>query len=164
MAVEHTPHPRIEERAKVGPHTTKDEGIGFNGRFAILITNSVGTMWCAYAFAALALVSLPEAIKGGTAPLIAWIAQTFLQLVLLSVIMVGQKVSAAASDKQALQTYKDAEALLKIQDDVHRLIKVNNDLTTQIHSATCTAGSAPSAAAKAPAKKAPTPKKVPGKR
>ena len=65
----------------------------------------------------LALISLPEAIKGGTAPLIAWIAQTFLQLVLLSVIMVGQKVSAAASDKQALQTYKDAEALLKIQDE-----------------------------------------------
>ena len=131
----HIPNPRIAERAKIGPHTTKDEHVGFNGRFAILITNSVGTMWCAYAFAALALVSLPEAIKGGTGPLIAWIAQTFLQLVLLSVIMVGQKVSADASDKQALQTYKDAEALLKIQDDVHRLIKLNNDLTKEIHTA-----------------------------
>src|SRR3954468_10554760 len=90
-------------------------------------------MWCAYAFADLALVSLPAAIRGGTATLIAWIAQTFLQLVLLSVIMVGQKVSAAASDKQALQTYKDAEALLKIQDELHRLIKVNNALTEEIH-------------------------------
>jgi hypothetical protein len=153
MAIEHTPHERLAERAKAGPHTTKDERVGFNGRFAILITNSVGTMWCAYAFAALALVSLPDAIKGGTAPLIAWIAQTFLQLVLLSVIMVGQKVSAAASDKQALQTYKDAEALLKIQDDVHRLIKVNNDLTSQIHAATCTAGSAPAPAKKVSAKR-----------
>lgn len=137
MTASHTPHARIEERTKAGPHTTKAEHVGFNGRVAILITNMVGTMWCAYAFAALALISLPEAIKGGTAPLIAWIAQTFLQLVLLSVIMVGQKVSAAASDKQALQTYKDAEALLKIQDDVHRLIKLNNELTTQIHAATC---------------------------
>ena len=90
-------------------------------------------MWCAYAFTILALISLPEAIKGGTAPLIAWIAQTFLQLVLLSVIMVGQKIAAAASDKQSLQTYKDAEALLKIQDELHRLIKVNNELTAQIH-------------------------------
>ena len=135
--VHHVPNPRIEERARTGPHTTKDERIGFNGRFAILITNSVGTMWCAYAFAALALVSLPDAIKGGKATLIAWIAQTFLQLVLLSVIMVGQKVSAAASDKQALQTYKDAEALLKIQDEVHALLKLNNDLTAQIHAATC---------------------------
>jgi hypothetical protein len=146
--VDHAPNPRIEERSRVGPHLTRDERIGFNGRIAILITNSVGTMWCAYAFALLAFVSLPDAIKGGRATLIAWIAQTFLQLVLLSVIMVGQKVSAAASDKQALQTYKDAEALLKIQDEVHKLIKVNNDLTAQIHAATCTGSLKPAPAAK----------------
>jgi len=152
MSVEHVPHARLAERTKAGPHTTKAEHVGFNGRVAILITNMVGTMWCAYAFAALALISLPEAIKGGTAPLIAWIAQTFLQLVLLSVIMVGQKVSAAASDKQALQTYKDAEALLTIQDDVHRLIKLNNELTAQIHAATCPAPTPPLA-------KPPTPRK-----
>jgi hypothetical protein len=150
MSVEHVPHARLAERAKAGPHTTKAEHVGFNGRVAILITNMVGTMWCAYAFAALALISLPEAIKGGTAPLIAWIAQTFLQLVLLSVIMVGQKVSAAASDKQALQTYKDAEALLKIQDDVHRLIKLNNELTAQIHSAICKDPSPPPAKPRTP--------------
>ena len=148
MTVEHTPNERIAERTKAGPHTIRNELDSVNGKIAIVITNMVGTMWCAYAFAALALVSLPEAIKGGTAALIAWIAQTFLQLVLLSVIMVGQKVAAAASDKQALQTYKDAEALLKIQDDVHRLIKVNNDLTAQIHAATCT-GPAPKARATA---------------
>jgi hypothetical protein len=151
MSDDHIPNPRLAERAKAGPHLRRDEHVGFNGRVAILITNSVGTMWCAYAFALLALISLPDAIKAGTAALIAWIAQTFLQLVLLSVIMVGQKVSAAASDKQALQTYKDAEALLKIQDDVHRLIKVNNDLTAQIHAATCT-GSAVAARPKAPRK------------
>lgn len=133
MASPHVPHPRIAEREKAGPHITRSEQGGFNGRVAILITNAVGTMWCAYAFAALALISLPEAIKAGTAALIAWIAQTFLQLVLLSVIMVGQKVAAAASDKQALQTYKDAEALLKIQDEVHRLLKINNELTEEIH-------------------------------
>jgi hypothetical protein len=129
----HTPHPRIEERSKVGPHLTKDEHIGFNGRLALIITNAVSTMWCAYIFAAIALISLPSAIAGGTATLIAWIAQTFLQLVLLSVIMVGQRVAAQASDKQAMQTYKDAEALLKIQDEVHRLIKINNELTEEIH-------------------------------
>jgi hypothetical protein len=90
-------------------------------------------MWCAYLFAVLALISLPAAIEGGTATLISWIAQTFLQLVLLSVIMVGQKVAAQASDKQAIQTYKDTEALLKIQDEIHRLIKINNELTEEIH-------------------------------
>ena len=152
VTVEHTPHERLAEREKAGPHTTKAELNSLNGKIAVLITNAVGTMWCAYAFTILALISLPEAIKAGTAALVAWIAQTFLQLVLLSVIMVGQKVSAAASDKQALQTYKDAEALLKIQDDVHRLIKLNNELTAQIHAATCKGDPAPvAAAAKAPA-------------
>lgn len=91
-------------------------------------------MWCAYLFAILALISLPAAIAGGTAALISWIAQTFLQLVLLSVIMVGQKVAAQASDKQATQTFKDTEALLKTEDEVHKLIKINNELTAEIHS------------------------------
>ena len=133
MANIHTPNPRIEERIKTGPHLTKHERIGFNCRLALIITNMVGTMWCAYIFAAIALISLPAAISGGTATIISWIAQTFLQLVLLSVIMVGQKVAAQASDKQALQTFEDTEALLKIQDEVHRLIKINNELTEEIH-------------------------------
>lgn len=132
MSTPHTPHPRIAEREKYGPQVTKNERGGLNGRIAVVITNMVGTMWCAYIFAGLALISLPAAIQAGTSALISWIAQTFLQLVLLSVIMVGQKVAAAASDKQALQTYNDAEALLKLQDEVHRLIKVNNEMTEQI--------------------------------
>lgn len=131
--MEHTPHPHIAERKKHGVHTVVAEHQGFNGWLALKITNSVGTMWCAYAFAILALISLPDAIKAGTAALIAWIAQTFLQLVLLSIIMVGQKVAAAASDKQAFQTYKDAEALLEITDTMHKLLKANTELTEQIH-------------------------------
>lgn len=146
MSDAHTPDPRIAEREQAGPHTIRAELDSLNGKIAVFITNIVGSMWCAYAFGLLALISLPQAIAGGTATLIAWIAQTFLQLVLLSVIMVGQKVSAAASDKQALQTFKDAEALLKIQDELHRLIKVNNDLTEQIHVATCTGGATKAAA------------------
>ena len=104
----------------------------FNDWLAVSITNVVGTMWCAYAFAGLALVSLPAAIRGGTATLIAWIAQTFLQLVLLSIIMVGQKVAAEKSDRQLEQTYKDAEALLKVSDAIHSLLKQNTDLTEEI--------------------------------
>ncbi len=134
MIDQHVPHARIRERAKDGVHLTKDEHIGFNGRLAMLVTNAVSTMWCAYLFALIALISLPAAIAGGTATIVSWTAQTFLQLVLLSVIMVGQKVAAQASDKQALQTYKDAEALLGIQDEIHKLIKINNDMTGEIHS------------------------------
>ena len=105
----------------------------FNDWLAVKITNVVGTMWCAYAFAALALVSLPAAIRGGTATLVAWIAQTFLQLVLLSIIMVGQKVAAEKSDRQLDQTYRDAEALLKINDEIKTLLTQNTALTEEIH-------------------------------
>ncbi len=129
---DHAPHPQLARRKSYGVHTTLAELDGFNGRLALAITNGVGTMWCAYAFTALALISLPTAIAAGIGPLISWIAQTFLQLVLLSIIMVGQKVGAAAADKQALQTFNDAEALLEISDSVHRLIKVNNQMTEEI--------------------------------
>jgi ABC-type nickel/cobalt efflux system permease component RcnA len=129
----HVPHPHIAFRKQQDVPTIAKEHTGFNGWLAVNITNAVGTMWCAYAFSILCLISLPDAIKAGTAALIAWIAQTFLQLVLLSIIMVGQKVAAEASDKQALQTYNDAEALLEITNELHVLIKINNDLTEEIH-------------------------------
>lgn len=135
MKVDNEATVRIAQREKAGPYLTTHEHVGLNGKIAVAITNVVGTMWCAYVFAAIALISLPEAIQGGISQLIAWLAQTFLQLVLLSVIMVGQKVAAAASDKQALQTFRDAEALLKLQDEMHRLIEVNNKLTEAIHRA-----------------------------
>ena len=142
--IEHTPHPRRKSRKAEGIVTHKAEHTGFNGWLAVKITNAVGTMWCAYAFTALALISLPTAIASGTGPLISWIAQTFLQLVLLSIIMVGQKVSAAASDKQANQTYRDAEALLEISDELHKLIAINNHLTEEIHQAVAKRKEAPS--------------------
>ena len=70
-------------------------------------------MWCAYAFAALAIVALPQAIHGGSLTIVQWVSQTFLQLTLLSIIMVGQQVLGAASDQRAINTYADAEAILK---------------------------------------------------
>jgi hypothetical protein len=133
MNADYDPNVRIKERDKTGPHLTTHEHVGLNGKIAVMITNAVGTMWCAYLFTVIALISLPSSIAGGVSTLIAWIAQTFLQLVLLSVIMVGQKVAAAASDKQALQTFKDAEALLKLQAEMRKLIEVNNTLTEAIH-------------------------------
>lgn len=134
--MDHVPHPHIEKRKKLA-QATKSEPTGFNNWLAVKITNIVGTMWCAYAFTIITLISLPEAIKGGRSTLIAWIAQTFLQLVLLSIIMVGQKVAAASSDKQARQTYEDAEALLHLTDNMHRLLKQNTELTERIDDFVC---------------------------
>ncbi len=118
------PHPRIAERETDGPVVTRtvankkaDRATGvrrFNSRLGLGITTTVGTMWAAYAFFALSLVSLPAAIASHDAVVIvAWIAQTFLQLVLLPVIIVGQNIQAAASDDRAAATYKDAGAILE---------------------------------------------------
>lgn len=85
---------------------------GFNAKLAVLLTNGVGTMWCAYAFALLAISGLPNALKPGGAGFVPWFAQTFLQLVLLSVIMVGQSVQSAASDARAQKTLEDTELIL----------------------------------------------------
>jgi hypothetical protein len=78
----------------------------FNRKLAEKISAAVSTMWCAYLFAAIALISFPAAIKSGD-PLIivAWIAQTFLQLVLLSIIMVGQQSQAEAIAQKISETH-----------------------------------------------------------
>jgi hypothetical protein len=114
----------------------------FNTSLASKITSGVSTMWCAYIFAAIALISLPAAIKtGDLITIVAWVAQTFLQLVLLSIIMVGQSVSSASVEQKITETHtaslgefelaKEARELnqqeiaeLKaIAADIHRVLK-----------------------------------------
>ena len=111
ISFQHVPHPRIALRKKSGPPKTTDEHVGFNGKIALALTTIVGTMWCAYAFAILALVALPSALGQGTLLAdVSWLSQTFIQLVMLSVILVGQNILSKASDKRAEMTYEDADA------------------------------------------------------
>ena len=128
---EHHPHPHIETRKKRAPKPkAPHEGAvaRFNAFLGDRITRGVGTMWCAYAFALIALISLPAAIHAGTSALISWIAQTFLQLVLLSIIMVGQKVEGAAADVRADDTYRDAEAILHEALEIQRHLEAQDAL------------------------------------
>ena len=91
---------------------------GVNAKIAVFLTNIVGSMWCAYVFAIIAFIGLRPALKPGGEGIIAWIAQTFLQLVLLSVIMVGQNVQSEASDVRSQHTYDDAVLILD-RLDIH---------------------------------------------
>jgi hypothetical protein len=132
----YVPHPRIATRKLTGPPKVADVILPdarapwhtrFNAALAVKITTGVGTMWCAYAFAALAFVSLPSAISSGSAvTLVSWISQTFLQLVLLSIIIVGQNVLAAAADKRAEATYEDADAVLHTSVDIQRHLEAQD--------------------------------------
>jgi len=101
-----------------------------NKRVAVSVTRMVGSMGCAWTFCLLALASLPAVltqafhlhvfpswlVSVGLIALVAWVAQTFLQLVLLSVIMVGQNVQQQASDARAAKTFEDTERILSLLD------------------------------------------------
>lgn len=79
-----------------------------NAAVGLRITVLVGTMWCAYLFAAIALISLPDNIHS-TQLLILWISSSFLQLVLLPIIIVGQNIQSRAADARATKTFEDVE-------------------------------------------------------
>ena len=127
ITFEHHPHPRVAAHKQVRPPRTTDEHVGVNGRVALILTTAVGTMWCAYAFAVLALLVLPEAVHGGLLTLVQWVSQTFIQLVMLSVIMVGQNILSRASDKRADMTYQDAEATFHEAEQIQAHLKAQDD-------------------------------------
>lgn len=121
---EHVPHPHVATHRKAVPPKAADEHVGLNGRIALALTTIVGTMWCAYAFAVLALVALPSALADGSMlAIIQWVSQTFIQLVMLSVIMVGQNILSKAGDRRAEMTYKDAEATFHEAGQIQKHLK-----------------------------------------
>jgi hypothetical protein len=125
------PHPHVENRKARGPATSRNshraaKSAGsavakFNNSLGFRITKSVGTMWAAYLFFALSLVSLPSVLLSGNATtIVAWVAQTFLQLVLLPIIIVGQNIQAESSDARAIATYEDAGAILEESKEIQK--------------------------------------------
>lgn len=94
----------------------------FNTYLAVVVTKVVGSMWCAYLFAALALISLPAAIASRQPiVIVAWIAQTFLQLVLLPIIIVGQNVQAESSDERAQHDHDTLMAIHTLTAEIYRI-------------------------------------------
>lgn len=127
---QHIEHPWIEQHKMMKPVRVQDQRPHdtawqrFNAAVGLKITVLVGTMLCAYVFAAIALISLPSNIHS-TQTLILWISSSFLQLVLLPIIIVGQNIQAKASDKRAENTYNDAAAIL------HESLQIQHHLEAQ---------------------------------
>jgi hypothetical protein len=117
-------HPVHASTADYHPSDTRYQR--FNKNLAVNVTRRVGTMTCAYVFSVIALASLPAIltnafhmhffpawlVSAGLITLVSWVAQTYIQLVLLSVIMVGQDVSSKASDARAAKTFEDTERIM----------------------------------------------------
>lgn len=132
------PHPPAHGWTKLGhavharavDHLPGDTAYArFNKWVAIKVTTGVGSMTCAYVFSMVALLSLPAIlsqfyvfhstfpnwlVKASLIALVSWVAQTYIQLVLLSVIIVGQNIQSAASDARAAKTFEDTERALDL--------------------------------------------------
>ena len=112
------PHPQLQEQRPSRPPRVADEHVGFNGRLAVLITRLVGTMWAVYFITVLILLWMALGTWGPlhTVDPYPFAFLLFLgnvaELMLLSIILVGQAVLGRAADKRALQTYTDAERIL----------------------------------------------------
>ena len=92
----------------------------FNKKLAIWVTERVGTMWCAYAFCLLSLISLPEALASeDPLKIVSWTAQTFLQLVLLPIIIVGQNIQSEIAEKQAETDSQTLVAIRQLAEEIH---------------------------------------------
>ena len=137
---EYVSHPRAAELSASRPIKTIDVRrlhsnnvfIRFNSRFGLRITLVVGTMWCAYIFTIIALIALPSAIHQGTYFVVVWLSSSFLQLVLLPIIIVGQNIQAKAADKRSEETYKDAEAVLKASEEIQQHLLAQDEAISGI--------------------------------
>jgi uncharacterized membrane protein len=112
-------------------HQEHKAKISWSDRLGLRITAFVGTMLCAGIFAVIAFISLPSILKEHSVIAdVAWLAQTFLQLVLLSIIMVGQNQQSARDKTQAEHQYKHQELELlentKLTREVHKLTTAIN--------------------------------------
>ena len=81
-------------------NTAHIERLSWHERLGLAITSGVGTMWCAFLFASLALIALPQAL-GSMLTFIQWLSQTFIQLTMLSVLAVGQNLQARHAELKA---------------------------------------------------------------
>ncbi len=123
----------------------------FNKRIALLITNNVGTMTCFWLFCVIALLALPAALveahvisptigligEAGFVIVVEWMAQSFIQLVLLPALMVGQNLQNIAADARSAKTFEDVERVLDLLDcrtqgGLHDILVAVEDLRGQV--------------------------------
>jgi uncharacterized membrane protein len=130
-------HPHVDRRANRGPARMDEEHIGLNGRLAAWITAKVGSMWTVYLCGAFCAVWMILAEAGPLAfdrypfPFLLFLGNV-VQLLLIFIILLGQQVLGRASDRRAMQTFLDAEAIL------HDCEQIQNHLIAQDdHLGTC---------------------------
>lgn len=111
--------PRVHAPQKVTRAKAEQALTGFNMKIAVVITKGLGTMICAYIFAILAIIGFPG-FGATSTQYVQWVSQTFIQLVALSVLAVGQQVLSKHGElmaeeqyKTTMSTYHDIEQIMQ---------------------------------------------------
>jgi len=131
-AKRHLPRLVLSRDVHAAVHGTGPAG-RINTWLAVRITKTVGSMWIAYLFACIALISLPAALRSGDViVIVSWVAQTFLQLILLPIIIVGQNVIQAANDARAEADHETLTAVHRLTVDVHAINEAQTEILRQL--------------------------------
>jgi hypothetical protein len=104
----HQPHPHTPRNINL-IHEAEQASAGFNQKIAIALTRGVGTMACAYCFTLLAIAGFPNLLGPSVSQYVQWISQTFIQLTMLSVIMVGQSILGRKAELQAEEAFNTTQ-------------------------------------------------------
>jgi hypothetical protein len=139
---EDRPHPHTEARLShtdAGPAKVdwRHHHTGFNAWLATAITKGIGNMWAFYLFAlamGVWMAGVGEAVFGDPYPwaLMLLIFGGILQMLLMIAILVGQQVLGSAADHRALQTYSDAETLLRECRQIQRHLTAQDAALTKL--------------------------------
>ena len=130
-------HPHSHLRRKHGPVRLEHEHIGVNGRLAAWITARIGSMWTVYLCAggtAIWMLLGSRQLLGFDPypyPFLLFVGN-LLQLLLIFVILLGQQILGRSADKRALQTYLDAEAILRDCEEIQ-----NHLIAQDMHLGSC---------------------------
>lgn len=114
---QHTPREHQPKNVNL-LHQTEMAMAGFNQRVAVALTRAVGTMPCAYIFVCLAIAGFPG-LHASLPVYVQWFSQTFLQLVFLPILSVGQTVLSKHQELMAEEQYKFAKGAY---DDTEQLV------------------------------------------
>lgn len=111
-------HARVHVRRHQGPVQVEDDQLAFNGRVAAWITQQIGSMRTVYASVAITAVWMALGSRQLLGfdpypyPFLLFLGNV-VQLLLIFIILLGQQVLGRAADRRAVQTYEDAEAILR---------------------------------------------------
>ena len=114
----------------------------FNKRAAVWVTRNVGTMTCAWLFTIACLTVVPSCLANmgvihwhfffatfGFNLMMTLFLSTYLELVLLPIIMVGQNIQNQAADVRAAKTFEYVEEL---RSSVDHMRKTLGDETSEV--------------------------------